>query len=153
MEHVVTHALRARLDEVIVVTGAYREDIKQALEGYAVNFVNNDRYEEGQGTSLAAGISAVSPKAKGILFLLADQPFVCPEMMNRISDAFLETGAPIVRAGANGHPVLFASDFREQLLQLRGDSGGRQIIEKMKNKLLTIQPCRYFALLDIYTPD
>lgn len=153
LEHVVENALQSKVVETIVVTGAYREEIKQRLASYDVKFADNPRYKEGQGTSVATGAAAVCPAARGIMFLLADEPFVCPQIINRIIDTFTGTGALIVRAGETGHPVLFDSTLKEQLAQLSGDAGGRQIIKKYRDRLETIPVCPYYLSMDIDTEE
>ncbi|MCL5290342.1 MAG: nucleotidyltransferase family protein [Bacillota bacterium] len=151
LEHVVENTLQSKVSETIVVTGAHQREIKQVLAGYDVNLAHNPRYEEGQGTSVAAGAAAVSPHARGILFLLVDQPFICPQIINRMVDTFTNTGAPIVRSGETGHPVLFDITLKEQLVQLSGDAGGRQIINKYRDRLIKLCVCPYQLSMDIDT--
>ena len=49
-------ALEAGLDPVIVVTGAYHGEVKRALEGLNLRVVNNADWEDGQSTSVRAGV-------------------------------------------------------------------------------------------------
>jgi CTP:molybdopterin cytidylyltransferase MocA len=67
-------ALEAGVDELIVVVGAERDAVVAALAGLDLRVVTNERWHEGMGTSIAAGVGAASGDA--VLLLLADQPGV-----------------------------------------------------------------------------
>ena len=60
IRHAVRTALEARLDQVVVVTGAAGAEIKAALAGLDVTIVENLDWQEGQSTSVRAGINALS---------------------------------------------------------------------------------------------
>ncbi|MTI79699.1 MAG: nucleotidyltransferase family protein [Firmicutes bacterium] len=153
VEHAVANALYSKAGEVIVVIGAQREKVEQTLSLYDVKTVFNPRYNEGQGTSVAAGAAAVSSQCQGILYLLADQPFVYPEVIDGIIDAFLDKKAPVVRAGRTGHPVLFDIALKHQIMQLSGDTGGRKIISKYKQNIVTVPVCQCFLTADLDTEE
>src|SRR5262249_51445832 len=56
VEHVAGHA-----EDVVVVTGPDDTALRQALDGLAVRFAVNPRPQDGQGTSIAAGVAALKP--------------------------------------------------------------------------------------------
>src|SRR5204863_8095258 len=56
VEHVVKH-----VEDVVIVTGPDDTAIRQALEDLTVRFVVNPRPQDGQGTSIAAGVAALKP--------------------------------------------------------------------------------------------
>lgn len=138
IEHVVEHVLKSKVGETIVVLGANGREIRRVLSGRAVKCIENPRYAEGQGTSVGAGAAAVSPEAGGILFLTGDQPLVSPSLMNRLIDEFTYSEALIVKHGGNGTPTIFSIKLRDELIQLSGDAGGRQLMEKYKTEVQTV---------------
>ncbi len=86
---------------------------------------------EGMGTSLAAGVRAASD-AHGWIVTLADMPFIRPDTIRLIANVLKEgalIAAPSYR-GERGHPVGFARRFYEELSQLQGDQGARELLER-----------------------
>ncbi len=153
IEHVVEHVLKARAAEIIVVLGANGREIRQVLSGYAVKCIENPRYAEGQGTSVAAGAAAVSPYAGGILFLTGDQPLVSPWLMNRLIDEFTNSEALILKHGGKGTPAIFNIKLRDELMRLSGDAGGKQLMEKYKNEVQTVPVDPGSMTMDVDTEE
>ena len=56
VEHIVSH-----VEDIVIVTGPDDTAIRQALEDLTVRFVVNPRPQDGQGTSIAAGVAALKP--------------------------------------------------------------------------------------------
>jgi molybdenum cofactor cytidylyltransferase len=152
LEHVIDHASRALVGEVILVLGAYRREIEQATLDCPVRRVFNPRYATGQGSSVAAGAAAVSPEARGILFLAGDQPLIPPGFIDQVISAFMETGALIVRP-ETGLPAIFDISLKEELEQLTGDTGGRQLMARYRRRVVVIPGCPGLASLDIDTEE
>ncbi len=139
--HVVSRVLESLTDEAVVVTGAHGEAVERALGGLAVRVVHNPRWEEGQGTSLAAGIAALGEDIDAAVILLADQPGIPVEIVDRAIDAYREQGAGIVMAeygNQRGHPVLFDRRFFDELRLLDSDIGGRDIIRANRDALVLV---------------
>jgi len=87
--------------------------------------------EEGRAASVRAGVRAAPADASGLLFALADQPFLAADDFAALLAAFAAAPDAIVHAcyaGARGTPVLFARRFWPELLALRGRDGGRRVI-------------------------
>ena len=107
----------------------------------------------GMGHSLAAGVAA-SQQAAGWLIALADMPAIALDSYAAVLQA-LQAGAPLARTshtGRPGHPVGFSARFRNDLLALQGDHGGKTIIDAQR-ALLTLCPVNDpGVLLDIDSP-
>lgn len=140
--HVVQRALDAGVGPVIVVTGAHDAAVRGALRDLPVASVHNPRYEEGQGTSLAAGISALPDTVDAAVILLADQPGIRPETIRAAADARRETGAPVVMAlygDRQGHPALLGRETFPELLALEADMGGREVVRAHRDALVLVE--------------
>lgn len=156
IRHVVRRALESSLDEVIVVVGARGEDVREALGGEPVRFVTNERYAEGQGTSLAAGVSALGPDTDAVVILLGDQPGIEPAVIDRVAAERKERGASIVVTAygdGRGHPVLFGSEHFLELAAIDGDEGGRSVIRHNEAAVVTVVSGRDTVPPDIDTQD
>jgi molybdenum cofactor cytidylyltransferase len=155
IEHVVGTVVASSLDEVIVVLGAYADHVRTRLDGSPVRIVENQRFQEGQGTSLAAGVAALEDDVEAVVVLLADQPGVTTDAIDRVVLTWREQGASIAMAAyddGRGHPVLFGREHFAALRELAGDAGGREIIRAHLDRVVTV-PVEGSVLADIDTED
>jgi molybdenum cofactor cytidylyltransferase len=124
-----------------------------ALGAVGLRIVEHGGADGGIGTSLAAGVAA-APDAAGWLIALGDMPWVQPETISALTQA-LARGASLVaplHAGRRGHPVGFAALWRDQLLNLKGDQGARDLIAAQAGQLLLLPTEDPGVLLDVDTP-
>jgi molybdenum cofactor cytidylyltransferase len=152
--HAVRIALQSGLDPIVVVTGAGAEGIQKALDGFDVKLVHNPDWQSGQSTSVRAGILALPAHVEAVFFLLGDQPFVSPDLIQSLTQKFLETRphilAPFV-GDKRANPVLFSWDMFEALCQLQGDAGARSIFKQYPPEAMQWGDER--VLFDIDTPE
>lgn len=140
LEHVIDHVAQAGVGEIILVLGAHREQIERSIASYPVSCVFNPHFASGQGSSVAAGATAVDQAAGGILFMVGDQPLIPTEFIDRVVAAYRRSDALIVRP-ANGMPTVFDISLRAELEQLSGDTGGRQLMDKYRDRMLIVPGC------------
>jgi molybdenum cofactor cytidylyltransferase len=155
--HMVDAMLASRAAPVIVVTGHEADEVRAALGERPVQIVANPHYAEGLSTSLKAGLAALPEDAEGVLVALGDMPRIRAAQIDRLIAAFnpLEGRAivvPTVR-GKRGNPVLFATRFLPEMLQIGGDVGARHLIGGHEDEVVEIEMEDDAALLDIDTPD
>ncbi|MEJ2247769.1 MAG: selenium cofactor biosynthesis protein YqeC [Acidobacteriota bacterium] len=153
--HAARAAAEAGLDPVVVVVGYESEKVIEKLKGHPVRVVNNPEFAAGQSTSLRAGIDALPERPGAALFLLADQPLIDAGIIETILSAHRKTLAPIcvpVFERQRGNPVLFDRSLFPELLNLKGDTGGRELIEKYQDALVTV-PVGNAAVSDIDIPE
>lgn len=133
LRHVIRSARESRCDEILVVLGDAADRVGQEAAAAGVRTVLNPRYREGIGTSLAAGIAALPQECEAAVVLLGDQPRVDASAINALIAAFRATGKPLVtsRYGqVRGAPTLIGRRLFEEAARLRGDQGGRPLIER-----------------------
>jgi CTP:molybdopterin cytidylyltransferase MocA/uncharacterized membrane protein (DUF485 family) len=131
----------AGVDDVIVVVGAEHGNIAQALNGTVARLVTNDRASEGMGTSIAAGIAALSPQTQAVLITLGDIPRVPAVVIPLLRQRYEAGGAEIVVPafhGTGGHPVLFARSVFAELAALTGDRGARAVIDRVPGRVAVV---------------
>ena len=154
IEHVVETALQVGPLEVIVVTGHDRAEIKRAVGSFRVRCIHNPDFAEGMGSTIGAGIAAASPDASGYAILPADLPFLRPKTILDLAGALSENHIVAPRyEGERGHPVLFGRRFRNELLTLRGDEGGRSILEAHSAALTLVDIADPGTVQDIDTME
>ena len=126
--------LQASLWPVVIVTGFHTADIESALNGLPVNIVHNPEYQQGQSSSIRAGINALPHNVGASVFLLADQPQIPVDVIRALIESHTlgmqAILAPLVLEERRANPVLFDRVTFPDLLKLTGDVGGRAIFDK-----------------------
>jgi len=148
----------SRVDEIIVVLGFAAEEIRPVVEGKErVKVVINPQFAEGMSTSIHEGLQAMNPRAQGILIALADQPFIPPEVIIKLIEGFAAGAKGIVLPvyqGKRGHPVILdRKKYEPELLDLHGDVGGREIVQKHPEDVLEVAVASKGVLMDIDAPE
>lgn len=154
--HVADRALASSVDDVIVVTGSRDVAIRAALADRDVQFVHNPRFQEGQGTSLAAGIASLEDEVDAAVVVLGDQPGVSPGVIDQAIAKRRQSGASVVMARyghEHGHPVLFGQELFPDLRALTSDVGGREIIRAHREALVFVDGGADAPPLDVDTEE
>jgi len=142
VERVVNVLLQSRVDEILVVVGFEAELVRRRLQGKPIRFVLNRHHREGMASSLRAGIAHTDPAARAVLIALADHPWLTSDTVDRLINVYQGTSKGIVcptHGGMRGHPVIFdVKRYGEILLGLRGDTGGRSVIDAHQDDLLEV---------------
>ena len=133
VRRVVEAVCGANLAQVVVVTGAYAEEVGRALAGLPVELVANETWSAGMSASLRRGIGALRPGIHASLIALADQPALTSQVLSALVFRYCATRAPIVAPvcqGRRGNPVLFDRRLFAELMAVEGDQGGRTLLTR-----------------------
>jgi len=126
--------LKSDINKLVVVTGFQQKEVRQALLGLDVQFVDNNQYLTGQASSVSRGIESLSEQTDSVLIALADMPFITPELINRLIKSHQLLPKPDIRItlpilnGRRANPVIWGRAFFDELQSISGDQGGRQIL-------------------------
>lgn len=146
----------ASLKPIILVLGSNAACVQAKAKAVSVKICINDVWQEGQSTSLRAGLNvleAIAPEVFGTLFLLVDQPQTPVALLEAIKARAL-TGADIVlpKIGKQlANPVFFSRRCFAALKAIRGDQGGRAIFEQFPVETIEWQDTG--QTMDIDTPE
>lgn len=165
LAHVIEAALASQARPIVVVLGHQAEQVRTQLGNYstdsAITHVENPDYLQGMSTSMHVGLthlqnlmSAESANVDSALILLGDQPLVTPRMLDTLIDMWHTAGKPIIAplyAGKRGNPTLFAASLFPELLEVTGDEGGRSVVERHKQELVTVELGDTVANYDVDT--
>jgi len=131
LERALENVREADVEEIVLVLGYSAAEIRRELPADlsdGLRIVVNRQYEEGMASSLREGLSAVSGQIDGALIVLADQPFVRSETIDRIIERYRGSDAEIVipfYEGRRGNPVLLDRAVFPEAMALEGDIGFR----------------------------
>lgn len=136
--------------EVILVG---REKKSEALgEKYGIRYVYNKDASLGQSESIKLGI--LESSGEGIGFFTGDQPLLTREVVLKLLWEFQKKEIitiPLINNRRNS-PVIFPEDKKEELLKLKGDTGGREVIKETEilNEVI-FKESIYFEDIDSYS--
>lgn len=153
VERVIKSSKESFLDDIILV---YRtEEVKEIGDKWGINTLYNPKAHLGQSESLKLGIREAKD-SQAYMFLVGDQPFLNSELINRLIEEYRKNKASIVIPyynGTKGTPTVFSSIYKDDLLNVQGDKGGRDIIKKNISLVKKVHIDDEKLGLDIDTPD
>jgi molybdenum cofactor cytidylyltransferase len=154
VQRVVDAALGSQATRTIVVVGYEAGPVTDDLADRPVTVVVNPGYATGMSTSLQAGVRAAGV-CDAAIFLLGDQPYVTSTLLDQLIERFAETGKAVVRplAGARpANPVLLSAALFSEILEQRGDVGGREIVERHPFEVSLVPLADLGVVVDIDSP-
>lgn len=129
-------------------------DIEAAAEAQGILAVQNDHPEEGISRSLRLGLQKlmeINPDMRGVLCMVCDQPYVKTDTIERMFVYASGVSSRIVCAGTRerqGNPVWFGRDYFDELMALKGDVGGKQVVRRYPEHVV-VCPASVRELMDI----
>jgi molybdenum cofactor cytidylyltransferase len=156
LSQVADAALASGADPVIVVLGHQADACRAALGNRPVKLIMNPDWEQGQSTSVRAGLDALPDNIAAAVFPLADQPAISPATIDALITRHRATLAPVVWPeyhGQRGNPVLFDRTVFPQLSRLTGDTGGRAVLQAYAAQIERVPLSDPGILFDIDTPE
>jgi molybdenum cofactor cytidylyltransferase len=149
-------ALAGGLSPLVVVLGHESDKAARELEGLSCEWALNPLYEQGINSSLKSGIMAVQGmKVQAAMVMLADMPFVTPEMIAAMIDRYRTTDSPLVISdydGVNAPPMVYDRSLFMELLMMTGEGCGRQVVKRHKAEA-EVLPWPVAALADLDVPE
>ena len=131
---------------------------ERALSGLAVQKIFLNNKNTGMGASIAEGVKYIQDNESnvtGIIIIPADMPLIDSATIKAFYGAHSKYPGSIIQAtdeNGSGHPVLFPSRYFKNLMLLKKETGGKDIIKGSKNiKILKFEG--KVATLDLDTPE
>ncbi len=148
----------SEVGQVIVVIGHEAEKIRRELNNFPLSFVYNPNFSEGMTTSIKSGVKEVSPDCDGYMICLADMPFINTSEINKLIHAYAQNRIkekrliviPVYQRH-RGNPVLFSTEFREDILEHKMEYGCKGVIMKNFESVKEIEMDDDSMLLDVDT--
>jgi len=148
----------AGITDIVVVVGHDAPRVRAALEasGLPLRVVVNAAYQQGQFSSLLAGLDAVDrPEVDALLLSLVDAPLFAAATVDAVVRRFDDTGAPVVRAvrgSDHGHPVLIARSLFAAIRACDPSAGAKSVVRGHASAAGDVPVDDPGAYIDIDTP-
>lgn len=155
IENAIGIAAASRAVETRVVLGANAAEIRAAIHGAPARVVLNREWASGHASSIRAGLSALPREIAAAIFVNADQPLLTADVIDAMIQRYYATGARIVApmyGGTRGSPVLFDRVHFDELMNLPGEQGGRELMVKYREQIEWVEFADAAMALDIDTP-
>lgn len=128
VERVIESAKKSSLDDILLV---YRkEEVKNIGDKHGIKTIYNPNAHLGQSEGLKLGVKEADD-SEAYMFLVGDQPFINTKLIDKLIFEYKNNQASIIVPyynGRNGNPTIFPSIYKDELLNVQGDKGGRDII-------------------------
>lgn len=136
------------IDEIIFVT-KYDEIINN-LKNKDIKVIKNNNSEFGISQSIKLGISNSFNNV--YMFIVCDQPYIKKETINKFINEFIRSKKNLGCVSNDGillNPTIFTDKYKDKLLKLDGDKGGKKIILKNIDDLFIFDVLEKRELIDI----
>ena len=137
IESCISNLRAAEIQDIVVVVGHRAEEIQKHLRTLRLTFALNPDPESEMGESIARGVEQVNTGARALIIALVDHPAVPAAIIKLLIDEW-RCGARLVQPehqGHGGHPVLIDLDFRNELLELKPESGLRGLFAAHRDQV------------------
>jgi nicotine blue oxidoreductase len=159
----VEHAARALRDggcsPVRIVLGAAAEDVRGHADLAGYDLTVNPDWEQGMGSSLRAGLAALSgtaAQAQAVIVALVDQPGIGAAAVARVAGAYGSPGSLAAASydGKRGHPILLGAEhWAGVAASAVGDQGARSYLKRHESRIRLVECGDIATPADIDTPD
>lgn len=142
--HCVEQLRQSHLSEIIVVTGHEKEKMNKCLEPFEndIKIIFNERFREGQTSTIQTGVAACSPQLDAIMVCLADMPLLSAshvgELIRFFNKMSFEHEEVICRPrvlGQVGHPVVLHHSFVKEINSCTDPTGCKSVLQSNSGHL------------------
>jgi molybdenum cofactor cytidylyltransferase len=142
---------------VHAVLGHEAEQVRAALAGLSLTFVENPRFADGQPASVRAGLDSLPDGYDAVFIALADQAALTPGDIADLLRTFADGGGdrilvPYYR-GQRGNPAVFPSKIIREIRASGGNVACRSFIESNPKLTRRYEAQNDHFVLDIDTPE
>lgn len=130
LQHCIDTANTLFAGAVYTVLGSRANDVRQHISGTEI--ILNPEWQRGLGRSIAIGASHLKNMADAMLVLLADQPRINSQYLERLVALF--KGQQVACSQYHHHlgvPAIFGERYFDALIKLDGDKGAKELLQSL----------------------
>ena len=154
--HIADQLLRSAIDQTFVVVGKDGARIAEALAGRPFTLVSNPDPDAGMLSSIRCGLRALPATCDATLVALGDQPTITSALIGQLLHAYRTANRGILvplHAGKRGHPLLFCSRYRDEILNQHDSVGLRGLLAAHAEDVYEMSTSTSAVLEDMDFPD
>jgi molybdenum cofactor cytidylyltransferase len=154
LQRTIAHATDSLGAGVTVVLGAHAAAIAETLPSGSAGTLINRNWQEGIASSIRAGVQRLPGACDGVMLVLADQPLVGSQTLQRLIAAWRRQPRQIVAsryASTTGLPAIFPKWTFSDLAALRGDQSAHVVIRRYPDHVVRLSHPE--AAVDIDYPE
>ena len=156
LKHAISAIDKAGIHDVVVVFSEQNSPHQSQFPAHFRRVVIAGISEE-LSNSVKQGLLNIRPQSQAVIFALADQPFITPDIYKALIQYHLRH-LPLVTIpvhdGKRGNPTIFDRRMWPEFLKIKGDEGGRSLIAAVPAHKLGLVPVKDGGVLaDIDTPE
>jgi molybdenum cofactor cytidylyltransferase len=142
------------VDNTVIVLGSDKNSILTVTTKLPVMHCYNGDYRNGMLSSVKCGFGYLPEDFRAALVFLGDQPMIETSVINNVIKGYNESAKGIVVPVYNnkrGHPLLVDKKYRDEIMNLNGQEGLRELVKRYPDDLLEIETESPSVLIDIDT--
>ena len=141
LDHSLETARASGFDQLIVAIGGSSGEVRSRVDLSGAEVVENPDFGEGCSSSIAAGLSALDPRAELLILMLGDQPGVTPATVRALITGCGEGTvlAACLYDDGRGHPLAFGRGAFDELRGLHGDKAVWKLMERRSGEVVEIR--------------
>jgi len=159
LEHLLDVTTHPKIGARRVVLGAHAELIADAVRLAVNEVVINEDWEQGQLSSIQAGIRSLPAGTDGVILCLIDHPLITAGLIDDLIGRFYadRTAKPLIvlpiYQGKRGHPVLFSASVYDELLAAPMDQGARSVVWAHAGEIAEVITAEQGCVLNLNDPE
>jgi molybdenum cofactor cytidylyltransferase len=156
IENVILNILDSNIKNIVVVTGAWKDEVLEAISGLPVIHCTNKNYSTGMLSSAICGLNSLPAEAEAAMIFQGDQPEIEPDVITRMIIARENAGGGIVipvHNGKRGHPLFIARKYFNKVASLDPNIGLRGLMSGFSNDIIEVEVDNAMILRDIDTKE
>ena len=144
LQHTIDEVNKLKHSKLLVVTGCYHSLLKEILVQQQIDFIENQHWEEGMGSSIQKGITYILQhyhNVNSVIILVCDQPYISAALLDELIATKKQTNKGIIASeyhDTTGTPVLFDKKYFEQLALLNGQYGAKKLLQQFKDDVTRV---------------
>jgi len=156
IEKVLDNVLASDIEKVVTVLGSHKDEVLRVIDKLPVLHCYNQNYKDGMLSSVKCGFEFLPADFRAALVFLGDQPMAETYVINKMINAYNESGKGIVVPvfeNKRGHPLLADKKYRDEIIKLDDPEGLKGLLRRHPDDLLEVDTENPSVLLDIDTRE
>lgn len=156
VQHLVNATNHSRIGVKRIILGAAAEQVRPQLGVDPAMIVVNPDWEQGQLSSIQAGIRSLPEGTEGMILCPVDHPLVSSNLISNLIHQFDASGKLIALPafrGQRGHPVIFRAALYAELLAAPADVGARQVVWAHQQEIEEVPTEEEGVVLNLNDPE